>query len=670
MAKIAFTLLAVTSIFLATVSLFPAYSYFYTSSLAVALWSATAFASILAIIRAKLWKRPAVLLLHGALIIILAGAMVTHLYGKSERMHLSIGESGNIGDSVIELESFIIEYYPATSAPSDFVATVSIDGSDPVRVSMNHTADSGDFRLFLTACDADQTGCTLTVTRDSAGTAISYAGYLLLVISMLVTWIKPRRIVTAAAIITSIFTTAAASPRSIPRPVADELGNLFVSHNDRVAPLSTLARDFTMKIYGSETYAGLSSEQVLAGWLFFYDDWKSDEGILIKDRDSRARMGLVGNRAKLTDFFDSRGYLFEDAGHKEANEKFALVSSAAAGSIWKLFPSQDAAKDGISPTVWYSPVDNLPEDIDIDSWRMIRHSLSYLAELVAQSDWQETTNGIRKIAKYQRLKCGDPLPSINRVRAERLFLSMSGSLWPIVLLTFLGIILIFRSNKLLSRLLLSAGIIWVGSIICLNAYAMHHLPMGNGFETMQWMACFALALCLILGNKFPQIMPFGAIVAGLALAVALMGQRTPQLTNLMPVLRSPLLSIHVMTMMLAYALLAIMALISAAWLCGHQRELLPVARRLLFPAVFLLAAGIFIGAVWANMSWGRYWGWDAKEVWALITLIVYSYPLHRHSLPCFKRDRTFAIWTLASFSTVLMTYLGVNFVLGGLHSYA
>lgn len=164
-------------------------------------------------------------------------------------------------------------------------------------------------------------------------------------------------------------------------------------------------------------------------------------------------------------------------------------------------------------------------------------------------------------------------------------------------------------------------------------------------------------------------MPLGMIVAGMALAVSLMGQRNPQLTNMMPVLQSPLLSIHVLTMMLAYALLSVITLVSIAYLLSRQ-QLIPTARRLLRPAVFLLAAGIFIGAVWANVSWGRYWGWDPKEVWALIAMIVYSFTLHASSLPMFRSDKAFAICTSASFLVVIMTYFGVNFLLGGVHSYA
>ncbi|MDE6288345.1 MAG: cytochrome c biogenesis protein CcsA, partial [Muribaculaceae bacterium] len=140
-------------------------------------------------------------------------------------------------------------------------------------------------------------------------------------------------------------------------------------------------------------------------------------------------------------------------------------------------------------------------------------------------------------------------------------------------------------------------------------------------------------------------------------------------TPVVPVLRSPLLSLHVLSVMLAYTGLAIIALCSAAYLCG-RRHLLVFSRKLLLPTVFLLTAGIFIGAVWADRSWGRYWGWDPKEVWALITLLIYSFPLHTSLLPCLRCKRAFAIYTFVAFITVLITYFGVNFFMRGLHSYA
>jgi cytochrome c biogenesis factor len=123
---------------------------------------------------------------------------------------------------------------------------------------------------------------------------------------------------------------------------------------------------------------------------------------------------------------------------------------------------------------------------------------------------------------------------------------------------------------------------------------------------------------------------------------------------LVPILRSPYLFVHVGTIMLSYILLVVSI----------------VRRQVLRPAVFLLATGIFLGAVWANVSWGTYWSWDPKESWALITLLVYSIPLHNKSLPWFNSIRNYRIYSLLALACLLMTYFGVNFLLGGMHSYA
>lgn len=666
--------MAAVAIFLATASLLPDSAKWYTSPVAIALWSALAVCAAAVIVRCRLWRRPAVFALHCSFALILAGALVTHVSGDSDRMHLSVGESSVIDGHNIRLSAFNIEYYPGTAAPSDFVATIIVDNSDSLRVSMNKPGHTGACRLFLSSCDADRGGCTFTVASDSAGTTVSYCGYGLLLLSMLGCSI-PRRHISRGTIATTMILTAAQvqaaqpAPTALPRQLADEFGNLYVYHNERVAPLSTLARDFSLKIYGTTSYRGLSSEQVLTGWLFFYDSWKADPGIKIKDADTRRRMRLEGRRARLTDFFNNEGYLFDDATHAEANEKFALVSSAATGSLWRIFPYRADSIGSMGAVNWHSPVDDLPAGMPMEQWRMTRHSLGYIAELIAHRNWEEAAATVRKIGRYQSSVCPAQLPGAIRCNAERIFLALSSSILPAATLLILGMALLIWPRPQLARILLVVGLLWVTLLTALNWYASQHLPMANGYETMQWMAISALAACLIAGRRTPAMLPAGAIVAALALAVAMMGQRTPQLTNLMPVLRSPLLSIHVLTVMLAYALLAIIALASAMCLCG-RRTLLPVARRMLRPAIFLLAAGIFIGAVWANHSWGRYWGWDPKEVWALITMIVYSFPLHTASLPMFRRDRTFAIWTLASFATVLMTYIGVNFFLGGMHSYA
>lgn len=219
----------------------------------------------------------------------------------------------------------------------------------------------------------------------------------------------------------------------------------------------------------------------------------------------------------------------------------------------------------------------------------------------------------------------------------------------------------------------------LSAAICLRGYVSNHLPLSNGFETMQFMAWCTLLLTFLLQRKFAMLLPFGFLLCGLTLMVSMLGESNPQITQLMPVLQSPLLSIHVVVIMIAYSLLAFIMLngVTAVILHQSQKEckeqierLQIISQIILYPAIFLLAIGIFIGAVWANVSWGRYWGWDPKEVWALITMLVYALALHPRSLPWFHRTMFFHVFCITAFITVLITYFGVNFLLGGMHSYA
>ena len=191
------------------------------------------------------------------------------------------------------------------------------------------------------------------------------------------------------------------------------------------------------------------------------------------------------------------------------------------------------------------------------------------------------------------------------------------------------------------------------------------------------MAWCSLLLGFCFRKRFRMSRPFGIIICGFALLVSMMGESNPRITQLMPVLQSPLLSIHVMVIMVSYSLFAFMMLNGVAALLinkkdssGQVEHLGRISNIMLYPAVFLLAAGIFIGAVWANVSWGRYWGWDPKEVWALITMLIYSLGFHSRSLKWFRNPIHFHIFCILAFMSVIVTYFGVNFILGGMHSYA
>jgi cytochrome c-type biogenesis protein CcsB len=228
---------------------------------------------------------------------------------------------------------------------------------------------------------------------------------------------------------------------------------------------------------------------------------------------------------------------------------------------------------------------------------------------------------------------------------------------------------------------IASAIIFIGisAIIGIRAFISGRFPMSNGYETMLFISWISFAATIFAGIKIPLVMPAGFFIGGFALLVSKLGMMNPEITPLMPVLASPWMSIHVTLMMLSYTFFAFMAFNSAATLvmarnrAEHQdtiSRLVLLNRFLLYPSTFMLAIGMFIGAVWANESWGSYWSWDPKETWALITMIVYAMAFHRESISWMKRDLYFQTYLLVCFGSIIMTYFGVNYLLGGMHSYA
>jgi ABC-type transport system involved in cytochrome c biogenesis permease subunit len=335
---------------------------------------------------------------------------------------------------------------------------------------------------------------------------------------------------------------------------------------------------------------------------------------------------------------------------------------------------------------WLSQADQLPRDMPHDKWLFITKSLDYVGELAWQKDYAQLSIVLQKIRAYQQQEAGDVLPDACTFRAEKLY-NRIGSTRPVaIMLIVTGLLSFFiylsvwlrRHDappvwlRVVLTLILSIAVVYLLLVIILRGYVGGHLPLTNGYETMQFMA-LCILLFTLLARRFT--LPFGLLLSGLAMLVSMMGEKHPPITSLTPVLSSPLLCLHVCTVMAAYALLSFTMLngITALVLFRHaelQKKLAYVSRLLLYPAVFLLTTGIFLGAIWANQSWGRYWGWDQKEVWALITMLVYSVAFHRDSLRWLNKPLCFHLYLVMSFLTLLMTYFGVNFFLGGMHAYA
>ena len=712
--------------------------YIYSSVPFVILWGVTAITSLLYIIKSKLHRQPVIFLLHLSLLFILAGAFTTWIYGEQGTMRVRQGEqqtsftdSKGISHQLpfsITLNQFEIIYYKGTLAPMDFISHISVADKDCHRqiqgkVSMNHIFSYQHYRFYQSGYSEDNEGSVFSVSHDPYGIGITYAGYTLLLLSTVFFFFSPQSrfrqllkspllhrsltvilLLFAFSLNSNFLKANSPSPKVLPRQVAEHFGDLYILYNNRICPLQTFARDFTIKLYGSSSYKGLTPEEVLTGWLFYYDSWKNEPIIRIKSNEARKLLEIEGNYARLKDYIStineyklekmmnhirSGEQVTDKRGIEEADEKFNIINLVCTGAMMKIFPCRNIAGKTLE---WYSQSDQLPQDMDNDKWVFIRKSMSYVNEMIVMKKYNDACLLLEKIKKYQQKECDGLLPADNKFKAEKIYnqfdysKSVAMACICIGLICFIYYCHCMASQKRTSRkaIIILNILLWIvftylSAAICLRGYVSNHLPLSNGFETMQFMAWCTLLLTFLLQRKFAMLLPFGFLLCGLTLMVSMLGESNPQITQLMPVLQSPLLSIHVVVIMIAYSLLAFIMLngVTAVILHQSQKEckeqierLQIISQIILYPAIFLLAIGIFIGAVWANVSWGRYWGWDPKEVWALITMLVYALALHPRSLPWFHRTMFFHVFCITAFITVLITYFGVNFLLGGMHSYA
>lgn len=708
----------------------------------ICLWAHLCMFSVMLIIKRKVYRRPATLLLHTSFILILAGALVTHLYGLQASIHLRKGESTNVianketGKTdtlpfMVKMVQFSLKTYPGTQSPMDYMSEILITDKEEqtdtsLGISMNNIGEYKSYRFYQSGYDADMQGTYLSISYDPYGIGITYTGYALLLISTILFMVLPNegfqrllrhRKAKAALLLViclgcSTLSSYASSPSVLPKETAAGFGNLYTYYNGRVCPFQTVAIDFTTKIYGKPTYKGYSAEQVITGWMLFPTTWIDEPFIKIKKGIVKKLLNTQNDYVSYNDFFSNEGYRLDTVLAKmhggtavpnareinEADEKMNLILMLFNGELIKIYPDCIKEKTAIdnNAIVWYSQADNLPEDMPHDQWFFIKHSMDYIGELANQKDYKELTATVKKIRKYQEKTVpNELLPSDMVFKSEKLYNSIN-FIKPLsmILLTvgivayILGLITTVRHQKmphwfniaLITTVCISLSYLLI--FIGLRSIISHHIPLANGFEVMLFMSLCSLILTLCLWKNNASFRSFGLIMAGLTMLVAMMGQSNPQITPLMPVLASPLLSVHVCVIMMSYTLFAFIALNSIATLLTHKfgsyshtdtsfmEDKSEIALIMLYPAIFLLTIGIFIGAIWANVSWGRYWGWDPKEVWALITMLVYSFPLHRKSISWFKKPTHLHWYLLLAFLTVIITYFGVNFFLGGVHSYA
>lgn len=560
------------------------------------------------------YRAPVTFCIHLAIAVIIAGAFVSHFRGIEGKLHLVAGRLPTTefekvtgpGDGhfpfAIELVEPVIYYYPGTTTPMDYASRLRISEGDIVLsesvTAMNKVFSFRGWRFFQSGIS--DSSSTLLVSYDPVGTGVTYTGYALMIISMLLFFFQKKtlwrvlsRRITALIIMSAVTVPVFASGalRSVQRPLARNMGKMYVMWNGRICPVQTMARDIAIKLYGTDTYKGFTAEQILAGWLFNYDKW-------IKD--------------------------LELSGAEE--EKINLARWIGSGSALRIYPYKTA-----SGTVeWLSLCERRPSKMGLEQWVFMQTSMPKVASFIASGQNIEADSMLTVIIEGQRRYApAGLLPSGCSMRLERIFntyIRLKPVAFILLALSLCGIFVsvspvINTGKRNTGQILLTglsmAAFLYVGTALFIRSYVGGHLPFGNGHETMLSLTLVALAASFFIPAPDMLLKSSSVLVAALALLVAVMSEKNPQIAHLTPVLSSTWLSVHVMLVILSYAAFAVMAVLSAVSLIVHDKAVtyrcVAINRAVLVPAVFLLGAGIMAGAVWANQTWGRYWGWIRKR---------------------------------------------------------
>ena len=710
-----------------------AYRLVYGSWWFVLLWALAAAVSLAVLLRRKLYRRMPVFLLHTALLLILLGALLTRLTAESGTLHLRLGETlrrpvpeGAHGRALpfdITLTAFAVEHHPGTSAAADYRAELTIEGDAAEQhvLSMNRIVRTHGTRLLLGRFDADTKGVTLLVNTDPWGIPVSYAGYALLALSFLFVLIsrggefrRTLRRLSAAVLLLALPVQAAAEvearlPTLTPEQ-AEQFGALLIEHEGRIQPVASFARQFTRRLTGKTDWLGYTAVDVLAGFAFFPEAWQHAPLLKAEGGELRRRYAL-GRHVALSDLFDARGdYIFlpycdvlngaarpegwlSDAARLDSRVREA--QGVTEGTALRLFPPE--AHGGVA---WLAP-DAMATDTAEAAF--FRNNILRYVRLSLYGTGAGVDQAFQKIQAWQRQAGGASLPSDARLRAEHLLWQTFSTAWAARLCLAVGLILFVLllyacRTDVPSRqavLVRAAAQPWLPMMawayvtygLALRGVAAGRVPMASGYETMLCLVWCVLAVAAACGLR--RVLKGWGSAAALSLPMLCLNLAAfmvagfgclscgfsfmdEAITPLMPVLGSPLLAVHVSLVMLAYAGLAFTFADAVIALCVPRLSemLADVSRLLLVPSLFFLSLGIFLGAVWANISWGSYWSWDPKETWALITLLVYALPAHGKMFLPAGKSRSFHLYFLFAFLVLLMTYVGTNTLLPGLHSYA
>ena len=648
----------------------------------------------------------------------------------------------------IKLNDFIAEKYPGTeNSYSSFKSKVTVEDDKifDYDIFMNNILNHKGYRFFQASFDPDEKGTVLSVNDDFWGTFITYAGYLLLFVSMtaiffhgntrfkflakqlnkktsLIVFLLSSTLLSAQSLDANLkteFIDSIISESAISEDHANSFGKIIIQDSGgRMKPANTFSSELLRKVSRSNSYNGLNSDQVLVSIMDNPGVWFNAPIVYIKSGQKGDTIKkIIGvdekiKKAPLVSFFDSLGnyklatnlekaYLSNvpsqiEKDVIELDRRVNLLYSALEGKIMRIFPvPNDVNNKWISyPEIseyTYEGADSLYVN------NVLNLYFQTLRVARQDQDYTQSEELLESIKGFQKKYGSKVMPSDFKINSEVVYnkVDIFNRLYKWYLFAGLGLLLIlifqiFYDNKFTSYLikLFESLIItlFVFNTIGLAArwYIAGHAPWSDAYESIIFVAWATVIFGIIFGRKSYFTLASSTFVASIILFIANMNWLDPSIANLQPVLDSYWLMIHVAVIVGSYGPFAIGMILGIVTLIltiiatkknrkifSRKLEELTIVNELsLTIGLVMLTIGNFLGGMWANESWGRYWGWDPKETWALISIMIYTAVLHLRIIPRLNNKWLFNLMSIISFAAIMMTYFGVNFYLVGLHSYA
>ena len=640
----------------------------------------------------------------------------------------------------IYLREFQLERYPGSNSPSSYASEITLKDpassvERPFRIYMNNILKYNGYRFFQSSFDQDEKGTILSVNQDYWGTMLSYLGYFLMTLGMVFTLFSPAsRFHTLIRLSSKLQNTRKAGKTLLLLLVVLGLswtandvfganvtkkqhiaafGKLLVLDNQgRIEPVNTLASDLLRKITKKGNWEGLSPVEFFVEMSANPDNWKNVPIVKVGNPELRRMLGISGDFVSFNQMFDQSGHyrlndLVQQSYNKKqttrnkfdkevinVDERVNICYQIFRGDFLKIFPvPNDERKSWVTHST--IPPDMKKEDADF-AGTILKLYYGEYNNATLSGNWSKPDEYLGFIKKYQNTYGAGIIPSPSKISLEVFYnnFNIFGKLAKIfALLGF--ILLVFHFVLILKPGASYPKFINAGTLLVFVAFMLYtaglgirwyisgHAPWSNGYETMIYIGWATILSGFIFARRSPITLAVTTLLTSIILFVAGMSWMNPEITPLVPVLKSYWLIVHVAIITASYGFFAMGALLGMLNLVlmilrnkkNEQNirftilEVSYIIEMALIVGLFMMTIGSFIGGVWANESWGRYWGWDPKETWALVTVLVYAIILHLRKIPGLKSTLALSSLALLGLGVVLMTFFGVNYYLSGMHSY-